>query len=292
MHCFWFLVGLREYHVQFFGSVPERAWVNEKRTVVYQGESQFDELQAETLRKTTNPTERQKVSVTQRNVKSTNLVLVFPNAYFVCVLQLLKPQSQKERAQWEVGVGHAEAALLMTREERNENYTFIYIDKEPGAAAAAATAAAAAATDTVTSPRATGKTRPERKQRRSRGSTGAKEVAIPRRQQPRRQCSIASLEEPSSPSEEQDEEHGDKQQPDSPPEPDPPEPSPPPVRTPWRTAAARKLLPLSITMKKLNVEIIKCDWQIPKQNLDIPKKVESEERPGEQVQSPEVTHLI
>uniref|UniRef100_A0A671QWJ6 Histone-lysine N-methyltransferase NSD3 n=1 Tax=Sinocyclocheilus anshuiensis TaxID=1608454 RepID=A0A671QWJ6_9TELE len=191
--------GVKEYHVQFFGSVPERAWIHEKRIVVYKGESQFEELQAETLRKATNPTEKQK---------------------------LLKPQSQKERAQWEVGVGHAEAALQMTREERNENYTFIYIDKEPSAAAAAPAA------DTVTSPRATSKNRPE---------------------------------QTSSPNQGEDDMH--QEQPHSPakPDPHPKEPSPPPVRTPWKTAAARKLLPLSITMKKLNVEIIKCDWQLPKQ---------------------------
>ncbi|XP_016384010.1 histone-lysine N-methyltransferase NSD3 isoform X1 [Sinocyclocheilus rhinocerous] len=246
--------GVKEYHVQFFGSVPERAWIHEKRIVVYKGESQFEELQAETLRKATNPTEKQK---------------------------LLKPQSQKERAQWEVGVGHAEAALQMTREERNENYTFIYIDKEPSSAAAAPAA------DTVTSPRATSKNRPERKQRRSKGSAGAKEEHIPRRQQPRRQCSINSSGETSSPN--QGEDDMDQEQPYSPAKPDthPEEPSPPPVRTPWKTAAARKLLPLSITMKKLNVEIIKCDWQLPKQKLDLPKKMESEERPSDQVQSPE-----
>uniref|UniRef100_A0A8C2HXX1 Histone-lysine N-methyltransferase NSD3 n=1 Tax=Cyprinus carpio TaxID=7962 RepID=A0A8C2HXX1_CYPCA len=227
--------GVKEYHVQFFGSVPERAWIHEKRIVVYKGESQFEDLQAETLRKATNPTEKQK---------------------------LLKPQSQKERAQWEVGVGHAEAALQMTREERNENYTFIYIDKEPSAAAAAP------ADDTVTSPRAT-------------------KEPIPRRQQPRRQCSINSSGETSSPN--QGEDDMDQEQPNSPakPDPHPKEPSPPPVRTPWKTAAARKLLPLSITMKKLNVEIIKCDWQLPKQKLDLPEKTESEERTSDQVQSPE-----
>uniref|UniRef100_A0A8C1WJ54 Histone-lysine N-methyltransferase NSD3 n=1 Tax=Cyprinus carpio TaxID=7962 RepID=A0A8C1WJ54_CYPCA len=245
--------GVKEYHVQFFGSVPERAWIHEKRTVVYKGESQFDELQAETLRKATNPTEKQK---------------------------LLKPQSQKERAQWEVGVGHAEAALQMTREERNENYTFIYIDKEPSSAAPAAVA--------VSPPRVTSKNRPERKQRRSKGTSGMKEEPIPRRQQPRRQCSINSSGETSSPN--QGEDDMDQEQPLSPaiPDPHPNEPSPPPVRTPWKTAAARKLLPLSITMKKLNVEIIKCDWQLPMQKLDLPKKTESEERPSEQVQSPEV----
>ena len=47
--------------MQFFGSVAERAWVHEKRVVMYQGEHQFDELQAETLRKTTNTAERHKV---------------------------------------------------------------------------------------------------------------------------------------------------------------------------------------------------------------------------------------
>ena len=53
--------GHREYHVQFFGSVAERAWIHEKRIVMYQGKQQFDELQAETLRKATNPVEKHKV---------------------------------------------------------------------------------------------------------------------------------------------------------------------------------------------------------------------------------------
>lgn len=54
--------GHREYHVQFFGSVAERAWIHEKRIVIYQGKKQFDELQAETLRRATNPVEKSKVS--------------------------------------------------------------------------------------------------------------------------------------------------------------------------------------------------------------------------------------
>ncbi|XP_072515393.1 histone-lysine N-methyltransferase NSD3 isoform X2 [Salminus brasiliensis] len=243
--------GHREYHVQFFGSVAERAWIHEKRIVVYKGESQFEELQAETLRKTTNPTERQK---------------------------LLKPQSQRERGQWEVGVGHAEAALLMTREERNENYTFIYIDKQPGDEP-----------QPVASPtsRIRKTARPERRARRSRS---VREEVLPRRQQPRRQCSITSAEEQSSPNQAdlEDTDRSPEGQPPSPEEtpPSPRKPSPPPVRTPWRTAAARKLLPLSITMKKLNVEIIKCDWQLPKVKVESPpKQVEREERTG--AQSPE-----
>uniref|UniRef100_A0A3B4E5H3 Histone-lysine N-methyltransferase NSD3 n=1 Tax=Pygocentrus nattereri TaxID=42514 RepID=A0A3B4E5H3_PYGNA len=223
--------GHREYHVQFFGSVAERAWIHEKRIVVYKGENQFEELQAETLRKTTNPTERQK---------------------------LLKPQSQRERAQWEVGVGHAEAALLMTREERNENYTFIYIDKQP-----------CDEPEPVTSPTTkTRKTaRPERRLRRSRSTR--KEIIWSAPQ--------LTSGQPPSPEESQ---------------PSPRKPSPPPVRTPWRTAAARKLLPLSITMKKLNVEIIKCDWQLPKVKVEPPpKQVEREERARDQAQSPEVRFI-
>ncbi|KAI5614321.1 histone-lysine N-methyltransferase NSD3 isoform X1, partial [Silurus asotus] len=219
--------GHREYHVQFFGSVAERAWIHEKRILMYKGESQFEELQAETLRKTTNPTERQK---------------------------LLKPQSQRERAQWEVGVGHAESALLMSREERNETYTFIYIDKLP-----------------VEEPSNEPVTPTIIKKRRARRSKSLKKedpATPPRRQQPRRQCSVSDAQE-----EEAEPEDATESQ-----------PSPPPVRTPWRTAAARKLLPLSITMKKLNVEIVKCDWQLPKEKVEIKKEVE---RDDERVQSPE-----
>uniref|UniRef100_A0A4W4FVY2 Histone-lysine N-methyltransferase NSD3 n=1 Tax=Electrophorus electricus TaxID=8005 RepID=A0A4W4FVY2_ELEEL len=238
--------GHREYHVQFFGSVAERAWIHEKRIVVYKGESQFEELQAETLRKTTNPTERHK---------------------------LLKPQSQRERAQWEVGVGHAEAALLMTQEERNENYTFIYIDKQPSEDA-----------DPMTSPTRVRKgVRAERRSRRSKSGASSREEPSARRQQPRRQCSATSGEELSSPGQREEE---PEQSPEM--EPRPQAPSPPPVRTPWRTAAARKLLPLSITMKKLNVEIIKCDWQLPKEKAEPPKEAGREERGGDHAQSPEV----
>ncbi|TSM12563.1 Histone-lysine N-methyltransferase NSD3 [Bagarius yarrelli] len=212
---------------KFFGSVAERAWIHEKRMEVYKGESQFEELQAETLRKTTNPTERQK---------------------------LLKPRTQRERAQWEVGVGHAESALLMSREERNENYTFIYIDKLP---------ADKPIDEPVTPTR-------NKKQRTRRSKSLKKEdvATLPRRQQPRRQCSVSDTQEEEAETEDTTETP----------------PSPPPVRTPWRTAAARKLLPLSVTMKKLNVEIVKCDWQLPKERVEIKKEAE---RDDERVPSPE-----
>uniref|UniRef100_A0AAY4AHW2 Histone-lysine N-methyltransferase NSD3 n=1 Tax=Denticeps clupeoides TaxID=299321 RepID=A0AAY4AHW2_9TELE len=252
--------GHREYHVQFFGSVPERAWIHEKRVVVYQGRSQFEDLQADTLKKCTNPTEKQK---------------------------LLKPQSQRERSQWEVGVGHAESALLMSREERNENYTFIYVDKEPSNGAGSPGSAKVA--------------KPERKPRRSRSGPGEKEGpggAPPPRRQPRRQCSMTSLDDQQSPvcpegdeeeeEEEEEMEHSPRRAPQGSPEPGVPHPqepaSTPPVKTAWKTAAARKLLPLSITMKKLNVEIVKCDWQLSKEKLPPPPK---EPKQVDNVPSPE-----
>uniref|UniRef100_A0A669BH06 Histone-lysine N-methyltransferase NSD3 n=1 Tax=Oreochromis niloticus TaxID=8128 RepID=A0A669BH06_ORENI len=178
--------GHREYHVQFFGSVAERAWIHEKRIVMYQGKQQFDELQAETLRKTTNPVERHK---------------------------LMKPIPQRERSQWEVGVGHAEDAFLMTRQERIDNYTFIYVDPDPNEAP----------------PSKKPNIRAEKRSRRSSSSITQQD-------------------------------------------------SPPPVKT-WKTAAARKLLPLSITMKRLNVEITKCDWPlIQKKAAPSPKKDKEEEK--------------
>ncbi|XP_066570497.1 histone-lysine N-methyltransferase NSD3 isoform X2 [Amia ocellicauda] len=269
--------GHREYHVQFFGSVPERAWIHEKRVVVYQGQHQFEELQADTLRRASNPAERHK---------------------------LLKPIPQRERAQWEVGIGHAEDAFQMTREERIENYTFIYVDKEPETLPPHADKPAA---------------KPEnRRARRSRSVTSphtdTSEVSSPgvevtstrpglppRRQQPRRQCSMTSAEEqPQPPPEEEGDNHEHHQQQQqqqeqqrSQPQSQPPSDEPKgqeapqaPVKTAWKTAAARKLLPLSITMKKLNVEIQKCDWPLPRERAPPPEESEGEDKLGEQTVFP------
>lgn len=158
-----------------------------------------------------------------------------------------------------MGVGHAEAALVMTREERNENYTFIYIDKLP--------AEEPPSDDPMTQTRIK-----KRRTRRSKSMKKDNPAALPRRQQPRRQCSISDTQEEEAEPEDTTET----------------QPSPPPVRTPWRTAAARKLLPLSVTMKKLNVEIVKCDWQLPKEKVEIKKELE---RDDERVQSPEVRFM-
>ncbi|MEQ2282496.1 hypothetical protein AMECASPLE_001328 [Ameca splendens] len=247
--------GHREYHVQFFGSVAERAWIHEKRIVTYQGKQQFDELQAETLRKATNPVERQK---------------------------LLKPIPQRERTQWEVGVGHAEDAFLMTRQERIDNYTFIYVDPEPDEAP----------------PTKKPSIRAEKRNRRSSGSVGKKEdVRVkspdreqpPRRQLPRRQCSVSNTEDStnSQPAGEEKNQKGEQQKKSSP-KPnassDAKQDSPPPPVRPWKTAAARKLLPLSITMKRLNVEITKCDWPLLQKNITPSPKKDKEEEKKERVE--------
>ncbi|XP_070820331.1 histone-lysine N-methyltransferase NSD3 isoform X3 [Chaetodon trifascialis] len=243
--------GHREYHVQFFGSVAERAWIHEKRIVMYQGKQQFDDLQAETLRKATNPVEKHK---------------------------LLKPIPQRERSQWEVGVGHAEDAFVMTRQERIDNYTFIYVDPDPNDAP----------------PTKKPNIRSEKRNRRSSGSVSKKEDGgvkspereqPPRRQLPRRQCSVSNTDDNTNlqASNEEKNQRGDQRKISSPKQNTGcdarvRQDSPPPVRA-WKTAAARKLLPLSITMKRLNVEITKCDWPLlQKKAAPSPKRDKEEEK--------------
>uniref|UniRef100_A0A4W3IDB4 Histone-lysine N-methyltransferase NSD3 n=1 Tax=Callorhinchus milii TaxID=7868 RepID=A0A4W3IDB4_CALMI len=93
--------GAREYHVQFFGSIPERAWVHEKRVAPYKGCSQYEILVAETARQASSTAEKQKI---------------------------LKPIAQRVRPQWDVGIAQVEEALKMTLEDRIAQYTFIYVD--------------------------------------------------------------------------------------------------------------------------------------------------------------------
>ncbi|XP_069379138.1 histone-lysine N-methyltransferase NSD3 isoform X4 [Paralichthys olivaceus] len=248
--------GHREYHVQFFGSVAERAWIHEKRIVMYQGKQQFDELQADTLRKTTNLVEKSK---------------------------LLKPIPQRERSQWEVGVGHAEDAFLMTRQGRIDNYTFIYVDPDPS--------------EGPSSRKPT--VRAEKRSRRSSGSISKKEGGgvkspdreqPPRRQLPRRQCSVSNTDDNtnSQASNEEKNQRGDQRKTSSPKQnagcdAQTGQDSPPPVRA-WKTAAARKLLPLSITMKRLNVEITKCDWPLLQKKAVASPKRDNEEEKEERVE--------
>lgn len=199
--------------------------------------------------------------------------------FFISFLQLLKPIPQRERSQWEVGVGHAEDAFVMTRQERIDNYTFIYVDPDPNEAPANKKANIKA----------------ERRNRRSSGSVSKREEGglkspeaeqPPRRQLPRRQCSVSNTEENSNPqaSNEEKNQRGDPRKTSSSPkqitgcDTQAQQDSPPPVRA-WKTAAARKLLPLSITMKRLNVEITKCDWPLlQKKAAPSPKKEKEEEK--------------
>ncbi|XP_049906745.1 histone-lysine N-methyltransferase NSD3 isoform X2 [Epinephelus moara] len=250
--------GHREYHVQFFGSVAERAWIHEKRIVLYQGKQQFDDLQAETLRKATNPVEKHK---------------------------LLKPIPQRERSQWEVGVGHAEDAFVMTRQERIDNYTFIYVDPDPNEGM----------------PSKKPNIRAEKRNRRSSGSVSKKEEGTvkspereqpPRRLLPRRQCSVSNTEDNTNSqasNEEKNQTRGGDQRKTSSPKRNAgcdaraQQDSPPPVRA-WKTAAARKLLPLSITMKRLNVEITKCDWPLLQKKAAASPKKDREEEKEERVE--------
>lgn len=190
----------------------------------------------------------------------------------------MKPIPQRERSQWEVGVGHAEDAFLMTRQERIDNYTFIYVDPDP----------------TEAPPSKKPNIRPEKRSRRSSSSISKKEdrdvkspdrEQPPRRQLPRRQCSVSNTDDNanSQASSEDKNQRGDQRKTSSPKQnascdARAQQDSPPPVKT-WKTAAARKLLPLSITMKRLNVEITKCDWPlIQKKAAASPKKDKEEEK--------------
>ncbi|KAF5916507.1 hypothetical protein HPG69_016259 [Diceros bicornis minor] len=90
----------RQYHVQFFGDAPERAWIFEKSLVAFEGEGQFEKLCQESAKQA--PTKAEKI-------------------------KLLKPISGKLRAQWEMGIIQAEEAASMSVEERKAKFTFLYV---------------------------------------------------------------------------------------------------------------------------------------------------------------------
>ncbi|XP_060542463.1 histone-lysine N-methyltransferase NSD2 [Pantherophis guttatus] len=94
----------RQYHVQFFGDAPERAWVFEKSLVAFKGEEQFEELCQESAKHSISKAEK---------------------------IKMLKPVSGKLRPQWEMGVKQSKDALSMSLEERKAKYTFIYVRGRP-----------------------------------------------------------------------------------------------------------------------------------------------------------------
>ncbi|XP_068130718.1 histone-lysine N-methyltransferase NSD3 isoform X3 [Hyperolius riggenbachi] len=214
--------GAREYHVQFFSNEPERAWIHEKRMREYRGRKQYEQLLAEDAAKVLNQSEK---------------------------LKMRKPRPQKERIQWDIGIAHAEKALRMTREERIEQYTFIYIDPETSPepkkpapsikkcrrSTSSSETESARSSDVTKSPSA-----PLSASSSSRDSRDS--VPETRRQSQRKQ-----VQEETPPA-----------QPAPPAEPAPPA-QPPPAKIPWKTAAARKSLPASILLHKGTIDLQKCN---------------------------------
>uniref|UniRef100_F7BG24 Histone-lysine N-methyltransferase NSD2 n=1 Tax=Ornithorhynchus anatinus TaxID=9258 RepID=F7BG24_ORNAN len=94
----------RQYHVQFFGDAPERAWIFEKSLVAFEAEEQFEQLCQESAKQA--PTKAEKI-------------------------KLLKPISGKLRSQWEMGIVQAKEAVGMTVEERKAKFTFVYVRDRP-----------------------------------------------------------------------------------------------------------------------------------------------------------------
>lgn len=139
-------------------------------------------------------------------------------------LKIRKPRPQRERAQWDIGIAHAEKALKMTREERIEQYTFIYIDKEPEEVLSKGKKTAASKSETKKNrrPKPALNTQAEH----ANVVAASPSSAELRRQSQRRQSSVEEEE-------------------------------PPPVKIAWKTAAARKSLPASITMHNLDLQ--KCN---------------------------------
>ncbi|XP_048368444.1 histone-lysine N-methyltransferase NSD3 isoform X5 [Sphaerodactylus townsendi] len=191
--------GAREYHVQFFSNQPERAWVHEKRVREYIGRKQYDQLVAEAT-KQANHSEKQKIR---------------------------KPRPQRERAQWDIGIAHAEKALKMTREERIEQYTFIYVDKEPEEALSKAKRTVAPKVEAKKTRRSKPSPSPQPEQTNEVSTVTSSSNIEVRRHSQRRQSSV--------------------------------EEEPPPVKIAWKTAAARKSLPASITMHQGTLDLQKCN---------------------------------
>lgn len=94
---------IRQYHVQFFGNAPERAWIFEKSLVPFKGEHEYDHLCQESAKQA-------------------------PKAE---KLKILKPITGKLKTQWDVGIEQVKEALSMSREEKKDTFTFIYIKDRP-----------------------------------------------------------------------------------------------------------------------------------------------------------------
>ncbi|XP_072262668.1 histone-lysine N-methyltransferase NSD2 isoform X2 [Pyxicephalus adspersus] len=94
----------RQYHVQFFGNAPERAWIFEKSIVPYTGEHEYEQLCQESAKQATSKAEK---------------------------IKLLKPITGKLKTQWDIGVEQVKEAIQMTVEGRKDKFTFVYIKDRP-----------------------------------------------------------------------------------------------------------------------------------------------------------------
>lgn len=141
--------------------------------------------------------------------------------------KIRKPRPQRERAQWDIGIAHAEKALKMTREERIEQYTFIYVDKEPEEVFSKAKRTVAPKVEA-------------KKNRRSKPSPSG---------QPEQTNEVSAVTSVSSTEVRR---HSQRRQSSV-------EEEPPPVKIAWKTAAARKSLPASITMHQGTLDLQKCN---------------------------------
>uniref|UniRef100_A0A8C4TGC0 Histone-lysine N-methyltransferase, H3 lysine-36 specific n=1 Tax=Erpetoichthys calabaricus TaxID=27687 RepID=A0A8C4TGC0_ERPCA len=93
-----------QYHLQFFGSAPERAYIFEKSIIPFKGEEQYEDLCQESAKQGTSKSEKKKI---------------------------LKPIPAKLRVQWDFGISQAKEALGMSVEERMAKYSFVYVNGRP-----------------------------------------------------------------------------------------------------------------------------------------------------------------
>ncbi|KAM9330334.1 histone-lysine N-methyltransferase NSD2 [Gastrophryne carolinensis] len=95
---------VRQYHVQFFGNAPERAWIFEKSIVPFAGDHEYEQLCQESAKQTSNKAEK---------------------------VKLLKPITGRLKTQWDIGMEQMKEAKQMTVSGRKDKFTFIYIKDRP-----------------------------------------------------------------------------------------------------------------------------------------------------------------
>lgn len=78
--CFYFSgqkKSFRQYHVQFFGDAPERAWIFEKSLVPFKGKDQFEQLCQESAKQALTKAEKIKVRGYQIRQDFQTFILLF-----------------------------------------------------------------------------------------------------------------------------------------------------------------------------------------------------------------------